>query len=178
MAGAIGDFGELDLFKESIENLYAKPTFVWILAISVFIGAYWFCRLFLYHEPICTDGWRSTSIGSRGACSHHGGVDRWPLVFSMFLSGLLGYLASFFVRNRLEKDRTRQRSLKLLADKREALGRREPNREELNLPVTLFAPDEVPPCPLHGRMVLDKLAERWECGQNNCDYYFIIQDRD
>ncbi|RSV14652.1 hypothetical protein CA235_11275 [Sphingomonas sp. ABOLF] len=24
----------------------------------------------------CRDGWASSSIGSRGACSHHGGVDR------------------------------------------------------------------------------------------------------
>jgi len=30
------------------------------------------------HASQCRDGWDSPSIGYRGACSHHGGVDRGP----------------------------------------------------------------------------------------------------
>ena len=34
-------------------------------------------------ESTCNDGWKSTSIGRQGACSHHGGVDyngEYPLI--------------------------------------------------------------------------------------------------
>ncbi|MEU6378831.1 hypothetical protein [Streptomyces sp. NPDC046909] len=27
-----------------------------------------------YQGAVCADGWVSTSVGARGACSHHGGV--------------------------------------------------------------------------------------------------------
>ncbi|WP_162939912.1 hypothetical protein [Pectobacterium parmentieri] len=31
----------------------------------------------------CVDGWGSSSIGLRGACSHHGGVSRLPVILNM-----------------------------------------------------------------------------------------------
>ncbi|WP_152967616.1 hypothetical protein [Pannonibacter phragmitetus] len=51
----------------------------------------------------CSSGWISPSIGSSGACSHHGGVDRtrprlaW--VFSLVISGL----AAWWTFKKLEK---------------------------------------------------------------------------
>lgn len=48
----------------------------------------WWCRAILFYcltaftislflgPTRCRDGWHSLSIGERGACSHHGGVDR------------------------------------------------------------------------------------------------------
>lgn len=39
----------------------------------------------------CSDGWGSSSIGSRGACSHHGGVSSIPWIFSM-----IGAVAAVF----------------------------------------------------------------------------------
>jgi hypothetical protein len=38
----------------------------------------------------CSDGWRSGSIGSQGACSHHGGVDRAPISFLIALAAGVG----------------------------------------------------------------------------------------
>ena len=51
---------------------------------------------FIGHELIgpakCNDGWTSSSIGKRGACSHHGGVNRLPgnLVLIFSIAGGIG----------------------------------------------------------------------------------------
>ncbi len=39
----------------------------------------------------CSDGWGSSLIGSRGACSHHGGVSSVPWIFS-----IIGAVAAVF----------------------------------------------------------------------------------
>ena len=43
----------------------------WVVGILLLIGL-----LPLVPAPSCRDGWDSPSIGRRGACSHHGGVER------------------------------------------------------------------------------------------------------
>lgn len=51
------------------------------LVISLFVFA-----VFVYLGSVfsgCADGWASSSIGNRGACSHHGGVSSIPLIFSI-----------------------------------------------------------------------------------------------
>ncbi|MGB4057567.1 MAG: hypothetical protein WBK77_05745, partial [Alphaproteobacteria bacterium] len=45
------------------------------------------------------DGWGSTSIGSQGACSHHGGVNTIPNVIAMIIS----LAAGFFVWSKVNK---------------------------------------------------------------------------
>lgn len=47
----------------------------------------------------CMDGWGSTSIGSQGACSHHGGVNTIPNVIAMIIS----LAAGFFVWSKVNK---------------------------------------------------------------------------
>jgi hypothetical protein len=44
-------------------------------------------------EIICKDGWRSSSIGRQGACSHHGGVKSNGIYVFLILvfSALLGF---------------------------------------------------------------------------------------
>jgi hypothetical protein len=37
----------------------------------------------------CRDGWHSSAIGRRGACSHHGGVDR-PFPFAFIAGAVVG----------------------------------------------------------------------------------------
>lgn len=54
----------------------------------------------------CMDGWESSSIGSQGACSHHGGVDNVQNVIALFISGAIG----FFVWSKADKKK------KILAD--------------------------------------------------------------
>lgn len=39
--------------------------------------------------PGCSDGWASGSIGRPGACSHHGGVAKWPRVLAFVFSALV-----------------------------------------------------------------------------------------
>lgn len=49
----------------------------WITGIACFVAMF----AFLPTGGGCRDGWNSPSIGRRGACSHHGGVDRSGNVF-------------------------------------------------------------------------------------------------
>lgn len=62
----------------------------WIVGLALLIyGQRWI------PESGCVDGWESPSIGSRGACSHHGGVSSagaWAeilLLGASFVSGVL-----------------------------------------------------------------------------------------
>jgi hypothetical protein len=61
----------------------------WIAGFLIFILSQIFLR-YIAHEiwgPItCADGWRSSSIGAQGACSHHGGVDRGRYILINFIS--------------------------------------------------------------------------------------------
>ena len=47
----------------------------------------------------CRDGWNSSSIGSQGACSHHGGVDRSKAQWASLVSILIGAIAGFHVNS-------------------------------------------------------------------------------
>ncbi|KZL26269.1 hypothetical protein [Pseudovibrio sp. Ad37] len=50
------------------------PINPWLLAFIVFVIAMIVLNVFFGVPATCRDGWNSPSIGSRGACSHHGGV--------------------------------------------------------------------------------------------------------
>lgn len=54
----------------------------------------------------CDDGWASSSIGSRGACSWHGGVDHSPEMLTLCAAVLfagLGFIAAIRLIDWLEK---------------------------------------------------------------------------
>lgn len=72
------------------------------------IAIYIIIRILL-PDIVCVDGWGSPSIGRQGACSHHGGVDNSPLVYTLFFSLFVGFIiASYFngkEDQRLEKER-------------------------------------------------------------------------
>lgn len=56
------------------------------LSISLIIGLIFSASINLLLGPVtCKSGWRSPSIGSRGACSHHGGVEDRSWVFFLFV---------------------------------------------------------------------------------------------
>ncbi len=97
---------------------------------------YFAIRYFL-PELACEDGWGSASIGRQGACSHHGGVDNSPLVYTLLFSLFLGFLiATFF--NRKEDDHLRR----IDKQKIEELKRNSPS------------------CPKCGSYMLKKLARK------------------
>ncbi|HFC8468232.1 TPA: topoisomerase DNA-binding C4 zinc finger domain-containing protein [Neisseria subflava] len=59
--------------------------------------------LMLLSGNSCSDGFLSSSIGSRGACSHHGGVSffskiKVPLIFS--ITGLIWYFLNTLTKNK------------------------------------------------------------------------------
>lgn len=54
---------------------------------TILLFALLFAAFMLLMGPLtCADGWGSSSIGRAGACSHHGGVSRWPSVVALFVS--------------------------------------------------------------------------------------------
>ncbi len=55
-----------------------------VLAVFVYLGT-------LFSG--CSDGWGSTSIGSRGACSHHGGVSSIPMI--LYTLGVIGAIFTY-----------------------------------------------------------------------------------
>jgi hypothetical protein len=46
----------------------------------------------------CKDGWVSYSIGRRGACSHHGGVENRSWVF--YFSAIVGFFSAMYYSSR------------------------------------------------------------------------------
>ncbi len=58
------------------------------LAVATFLLFWYFSSFFTG----CSDGWGSSSIGLRGACSYHGGVSKIPIIIIFF-----GFIASLFV---------------------------------------------------------------------------------
>lgn len=55
------------------------------MGIIVFLGAMILLSILL-GGAVCSDGWASASIGRRGACSSHGGVDRTVGAIKFLLS--------------------------------------------------------------------------------------------
>lgn len=53
----------------------------------------------LYGGATCSDGWASPSIGSSGACSHHGGVSKAP-GFIIFVISIVG---AIYISNLIDK---------------------------------------------------------------------------
>lgn len=54
---------------------------------------------------VCSDGWQSSSIGSRGACSHHGGVSSLPK-FLLFFAFCISLYGAFYINDLLNKKKS------------------------------------------------------------------------
>ena len=64
--------------------MYSKDR-TWIVGIIVFFGSMILLSI-LFGGAVCSDGWASPSIGRRGACSYHGGVNRTVGTIKFMLS--------------------------------------------------------------------------------------------
>jgi len=61
------------------------------LAVLIYVYASVYEHSLQQSGPLrCIDGWRSSSIGIQGACSHHGGVDDGPIRTARLLAWLAG----------------------------------------------------------------------------------------
>lgn len=89
-----------------------KETYGVPFSISLIIG---FCFLFVINTLLgplaCKSGWRSPSIGSRGACSYHGGVEDRSWVFFLFIIVVLiswSYISEKFNKRSAIKEQKEQ----------------------------------------------------------------------
>ena len=73
-------------------------------SLSIFLGILiFFFVLYVYYKVafICVDGYSSNSIGTQGACSHHGGVKDRPLDNYFFpIAHFIGYVVTIFYSER------------------------------------------------------------------------------
>ena len=68
----------------------------YIIGITIFFFSFSIISSFV-DSPTCKDGWRSSSIGIQGACSHHGGVKYDPVRYLVFPVSVVTALISFFL---------------------------------------------------------------------------------
>ena len=78
-----------------------------LIFLAIFIGTPVLLNV-LSGGPICLDGWQSSSIGTQGACSHHGGIDGQPEIFFISAAIALGGLAVLRRREIRDAFATRQ----------------------------------------------------------------------
>lgn len=77
-----------------------------IPAILVFIVTFLIFSV-LFGGAVCSDGWGSRSIGRTGACSHHGGVSKWPSVIAFIASAFIAFIFhEFRSKNRAKEEST------------------------------------------------------------------------
>lgn len=70
-----------------------------IFTATVFVVALILSKMVI--GPVtCNSGWKSPSVGKRGACSHHGGVAKWKSSLPFFISGVTAF---FFYVNFVPK---------------------------------------------------------------------------
>ena len=148
----------------------------WLVGVSTTLAAFIALNLLFNLDPTCWDGWVSPSIGSQGACSHHGGVNK--------TLGTLAWLASvgagIAVGLRQNKARNPDNYSNQTSSKREPPPKSPENSvifnsssPKPNTQKSLYAPEDIPACPLHGRMIESADGNYWVCPETSgCDYYF------
>lgn len=138
----------------------------WFLAIVGFITLRFILGYTTDLSPTCHSGWSSPSIGSRGACSWHGGVDRSALTTANLVSLIFACFILFIHWFFSTKDERTKKSEKALARTEATLT--EQRAKELAIP----APGNITPCPIHGPMI--SLPDRYCCTKYPaCQYFFL-----
>lgn len=154
--------------KVSLVNRIWSP---WFFGLVAFFAVLIFIRANFDVEPRCHSGWKSPSIGRSGACSHHGGVDGSRGFISFLISFGCAVLAGV-----VSKPRIAEAAIKTAPSNKStghASARAQTKHVTADQPA--FAPDYVPECPLHGRMI--DADQSWVCGKNaRCSYRFSKSD--
>lgn len=146
-------------------------------------------------EATCADGSHSPSIGTRGACSHHGGVARtgplWFLISIAFGFAAWGLADANSPRRRREQDEQRQRALAEAArlevrraefDQRRTVETlRTPGLETVIEPVDAHVGKRCPKCNEAMAAVMSSTGPhanrlQWKCANPTCDGAVLIED--
>lgn len=170
---------ENPLFKKLTKSFMDHP-WLWGLSLAILVRLYLGIAFDL--SPRCESGWKSPSIGNQGACSHHGGVF-YPSAYATILSIVIAAIPHLlrWHRENKETDAIIERSREAVrAHSESELARQTLLDECKSARISgedenfTYAPDNVSPCPIHGRMVLSKDATRWTCTEYpSCQYYWI-----
>jgi hypothetical protein len=101
-------------------------------------------RVFTHVLPpvTCRDGWPSPSIGHRGACSWHGGVDGGWQSLGLIAAAVAAVILGLWRSHRIEQAEAERRRL----------------REVAKPPITY--PPMPPMCPKCGKIMRNRLAQR------------------
>lgn len=84
----------------------------------------------LLGEARCRDGWRSPSIGSQGACSHHGGVGRREGSWMYWIAIAGGIATGFATASRNERNSSTPIAPRPSTSERPPLMYREPESDD------------------------------------------------
>jgi hypothetical protein len=153
----------------------------WIVGVLVFFAVLISLHSFFDLSARCESGWKSPSIGKRGACSHHGGVDHTLPNLAFFISVSAAIGTTIVSRKLGNKVNVRENANREDAEQRRAHNfdyRVIENTDDvLNIHFGHAkldgtpAPADIPPCPIHGSMV--DCGDLWACRYYpNCQYYF------
>jgi len=127
------------------------PILPWASGFIVFILVSLLLGMAFDLEARCHDGSFSGSIGKRGACSHHGGVDRSRGGLAFLFSVSIGIASGCYIsrwQNHV------------------------PDKKIVNIETEA---NDAPICPLHGKQALyfyDDGTKEWSCDKKlNCPYW-------
>ncbi|WP_456388930.1 hypothetical protein [Profundibacter sp.] len=147
----------------------------WVVGVTTTLVAFLALNLLFNLDPTCWDGWVSSSIGSQGACSHHGGVNK--------TLGTLAWLISVGAGIAVGLRQNKKNSYKSSSNQANSIREPAPKSPENstitkqispkpNIQKSLYAPQGIPGCPLHGRMMESIDENYWVCPESSgCDYY-------
>lgn len=81
-----------------------------MIALGCFIFSFILMRLLLSSNSSCVDGFISSSIGTRGACSHHGGVKSGmgSGLVALFFSAAISYIIVKFTKITISPEEVRE----------------------------------------------------------------------
>ena len=132
---------------EGLKQFLSHPFFAGLLTFVVLLKV----MTPLIRPTVCRDGWASGSIGSRGACSHHGGVGtNWSFYGVFFGAGLAAFAVG---RTLVEIERRKRAALAKRLDAERAATNVQHYSEVPKLPIT-------PACPFCGATMRERVAKR------------------
>ncbi len=153
-----------------------KPRKSWVVGIFTTLVSLLALNLLFNLDPTCWDGWLSPSIGSQGACSHHGGVNKTLGNLAWIFSVGAGIWAG---SKHHKKQNKKSKLSEQVCSEKEPMQRAkqksaipQSNSPKPNIEKSLHAPKGISACPIHGTMVESIDGHYWVCSEpSGCDYY-------
>lgn len=124
------------------------------------IALFLFCVVglnILFGPATCRDGWRSSSIGRQGACSHHGGVDRSKGSIAFFIAVVVGGGVGYSLYQKAEAE---EREVRRVEHERHKAAQAERENKLKREFVETGGKQGGPACPICGSLMLARTARK------------------